>query len=179
MRETVRVPFAALQNILEGLFWQEADILGEHGEQAAHEEHGDFLWWMLLPLERLGDGRQPFGDGSRHLSGVASRIERQRVCPDANQSVPDFGPTKILNVDTVGSPIGELVERLPISAEIRIDLEAVADIAHDYEWRRLMTLRQEMDVVLGLSARVEHEYVPGTLSTSATTWRRVGDRQIE
>jgi hypothetical protein len=110
---------------------------------------------------------------------VASRIERQWVCPDSNQSVPDFRATKVLHVDAVGSPVRKLVERLPISPEIRIDLEAVADIAHDYEWRRLVTVRQETDIVLGLSTRVEHEYIPGTLSTPAPTRRRRGDRQIE
>jgi hypothetical protein len=62
---------------------------------------------------------------------------------------------------------------------MRIDLQAVAYVAHKDERGRLMPIWQEAHVVLGLPACVHHEHVPGPLGSPATSGsRRLGGQQV-
>jgi hypothetical protein len=48
-----------------------------------------------------------------------------------------------------------------LASEVGIDLEAMADIANDQEWRPAFARWQRLGVLLRLLARVQHENVPG------------------
>ena len=68
---------------------------------------------------------------------------------------------QILQIDAKAAAIGKLIEGFAIAAEVGVNLEAMADIAHDEEGRRLMGLRQQPRIALALRAGVVHENVPG------------------
>ena len=47
-----------LQQVAEAVLGDEADVLGEHGEQAAHQEAGDLVGGVALRPRRRGRGRR-------------------------------------------------------------------------------------------------------------------------
>ena len=63
----IRLVLAFAQQVAEGFLRQQFDILGEHGEQAAHQEHGHVIGVGSGRFQRLRDGGQTPGDRARHL----------------------------------------------------------------------------------------------------------------
>jgi hypothetical protein len=64
-----------------------------------------------------------------------------------------------INAKTV--PVGKLGVVLSLAGEVGINLEAMADIADNQEWRPAFGRGERLGVLLRLLARVQHENVPG------------------
>jgi len=159
--ELRRLGLAALQHALERGLGQEPDILGEHGEEAAHEEHGHLLGREAFRFQRLRHGGEALRDGAGDAGGVARRVERGRIGPDADEALAHGRVPQVVEVDPEASAVRELVVDLPVAAEVGVDLEAVADVADDEKRRRIVADRQQPHVGFGLLARIDHEHVPG------------------
>ena len=160
MLEGGRVRLARLERVLEGLVRQQANVFGEHREQAAHEKHGHFVGGMLLALQRLRDFRQPLGNGARNAGGVARRVQRLRRVPNVFQALANVRLAQILQIDAEALTVGELIEGFAVAAEVRIDLKTMANVADNDERRRRMTGRQQAHIVFSLNAGIHHEHVP-------------------
>ena len=166
-----------LEQRLEAVFRQQAHVLGEHGEEDAHEEHGHLLGRVTLLLQCLGHSGQPLRDVARDPCGVPGGIERHGLGPDGLQPLADGGVAQILQIDAEGGTIRELVVGLSVAAEICIDLDAVANVAHQHERWRLMGGGQETDIVFRLPPCVHHQDVPGSVGTATPARLRAGIRR--
>jgi hypothetical protein len=122
----------------EAVLRQQLDILGEHGEQAAHQEHRHVFRVVTLLFQCLRHRGQTLGDGARHPRGLPRRVQLHRIGPDARQPIANVLPPQILHVDTKGLTIGELRVVLPLAGEVGIDLDHVAHVAHQDERRPAM-----------------------------------------
>jgi len=131
-------------------------VLGEHAEQAAHEEARDQLRMMPFALQGAGhDGkmtRNPAGD----LGGAPGRVERERIGPDQAQPLADVRVAQGVERNAEGLGVRELAVALSGPAEVGIELEAVADIDDDQEGRPAMVDRQGLGIALGLAAGALH-----------------------
>jgi len=179
MAERLGALFALRQHVPERVFWQKADVLGEHGEQAAHEEHRHVFRRMSLRLQRLRHGREAFGDGAGHLGRFARWVERQRIAPDRSYERARLRLAQVFEIDAERAPVGKLVVGFPVAAKIGVDLEAMADVADDDERRRFVVLRQEAHIILRLPARVEHQHVPGALGAAPPARLRLAAEQVD
>ena len=181
--EGSRIVAAGEQQRLEGGIFEQLGALGEHGEEAAHQEQRHLL--RRVPrFQGLGDRRQPLGDLSRHARGMAGGIERQRVPPDHGDTRADLGPVQLVQIDAEILAIGKLDVVLALPGEVRPELEAVADIAEDQKGRPAMGSRQRPRIVLRLPAGVHHQHVPGPVGTAtaaraATTGRQAGQLLLQ
>nr|WP_294534772.1 hypothetical protein [uncultured Rhodoblastus sp.] len=174
----VGVALATFQHVLEGLFGQEADVLGEHGEKAAHKEHRDLFGRKSLRLQRLGNSRQTSGNVARDARRFLRRIEREGIGPDRRETFPHLRSAQVLKKNAKRLAVGELVEGFAVAPEVGIDLEAMADIADDDEGRRLMAGGQQADVIFGLAASIDHQHVPRETRPAPPARWRFGDEQI-
>lgn len=82
---------------------------------------------------------------------------------------------QILKIDAEGLAVGKLVEGFAVAAEVCVDLETVADIADEDEGRRLVIGGQQAHIILGLTACVEHQYVPRPLGAATPARGGLGD----
>ena len=167
MLEGLRVFFAAFQHLLERMFRQQAHILREHREEAAHQEHRDIFRRICLDLQSFGDSGQTLRDLARHAGRAAGGVKGERIGPDACEELAHGLLPQILQIDAEGAAVGELVEGFAVAAKVGVKLEAMADIADDEEGRRLVGLRQQARIALALRAGVHHQCVPGAADGSA------------
>ena len=167
--EILRRPDHTFQQLLEAPFRQQADILGEHGEQAAHEKFGDFLG-VVLSFQAAGDIREPLGNVAGDLGAAFGGIERMRIGPDRAQPGADFGLAQAGQRNGIAGAVGELGVILPLPGEIGIHLDDIADIDDQNEGRPAMLLGQGAGVILGLLLGLAHGLVPA----ARTAGRRAG-----
>ena len=80
-REALRIVDRIAQHRGEAAPAQQADVLGEHREQAAHQEIGDRFRRMAPPLQRLADDREARSDVARDLGRAAGGVETARIEP--------------------------------------------------------------------------------------------------
>lgn len=153
---------AIAQQRLEAVLGNELDILGEHREQAAHQEQR-YLLGVVLGFQRLRHRRQPLRDLARDAGGMACRIERFGRIPDRPDPLAHRLVAQIVEIDAEPLAVGELNVVFPLSGEVGIELETVSDIADDQEGRPAMRRRQCFGVVLGLAPRMQHHHVPGAV----------------
>ena len=109
----------------------------------------------------LGDFGEPFGDFARHLGRDLRGVELVRIEPDQAKPFADFLVAKVFQENAIALPIRELGVVLPLSAEVGVNLEAMADVADDQKWRPALRGRQRFRVILGLPAGAHHQDVPG------------------
>ena len=164
-QEGVGIVAAVAQQRLEGILADQPDILGEHREQAAHQEQRHLLG-IMVAFQRLRHRRQPFGNGAGDARGMARRIERERIAPDRGEALAHGLVAQIVEMDAVALPVGELDVVLTLPGEVGVEFEAVADIADDQEGRPAMRRRQRLGIVLGLAPGVEHQHVPGAVGAA-------------
>ena len=168
--EALRRFQAFAQQPLEAVGRDQADILGEHGEDAAHQEQRDIL--RIVPaLQRLRDGCEALGDLACCLGRLAGRVERVGIAPDACDPGPDGGIAQIFEIDPEAVPVGELGVVLPLPGEVRIELEAVADIAEDDEGRPAMRGGQSAAILFGLALGVQHHHVEAAIGAASSAQR--------
>jgi hypothetical protein len=159
-REGLRRRLLLLEQLGEAVLGQQADVLREHGEQAAHQEGRD-LPGVVVVLQALGDVRQPVGDVARDLRRAAGRVEGLRVGPDLLQAPAEVGVAQVLQVDAVGLPVGEVGVVLALAGEVGEHLDHVGNVDHQQERRVAVVDRQRAGVVGGLLAGLAHHRVPG------------------
>jgi hypothetical protein len=138
-------------------FGQQADVLGEHREQAARQEGGDALGGVLA-LQRLGDAGQAHGDVARGAGGAAGRVEAVRVFPDGLEAGADVVAGEVVELDAVAARVGKGRVAAAGAGEFGVELDDVADIDDHQEGRPAFVGRQVARVVLGLAAGA-HESV--------------------
>ncbi len=80
---------------------QQADVLGEHGEEAALEESGDDLRVVAVGFEGLGEPGEASGDVAGDLGGALAGIERVGIGEDQAQALADFRAAEIGEEDAV------------------------------------------------------------------------------
>jgi len=158
-----RVLLAFLQDLLEGFLRQQPDVLGEHREQAAHQKHRHVLCGIVLLLQRQRDLREAFGYIARHLGGCLRRIERFRMEPDFPESLANVVDAKVFEVNSKRLAVRELGVVLALPGRIRVDLDAMPDIADEDERRPAVRGRQRAGLFFRLPLGVEHQHVPGAI----------------
>ena len=135
-------------------------MLGEHREQAAHEEQGDALRVVAPLLQQPRDAGQPGRHVAGNGGGMAGGVERERRGPDRRQPVPDVLAPQIVERDAETGAVGELLVMFPLTGKIGEQLDHPADIDDDQEGRPAMLDRQGAGILLGLFARAAHQDVP-------------------
>ena len=94
-----------LQQLAKGALGDQADILGEHGEQATREKRGDGLGRVagdfFVPLQGLGQLGEFGGDGAGDARRAPRRVQRHRVEPDGAQAFADLGAAQVIEIDAM------------------------------------------------------------------------------
>ena len=165
--EVVGGGFAALEEVAEGGFGEEADILGEHGEEAAHEEVGGDFGRVAGGFEGFGDGGEAFGDGAGDAGGAAGGVEGAGVGPEGAEEGLGFGFAEVFEVDAEGLAIGELDVVAALAGEVGEDFDDVADVEDEDEGGPTVVGGEGAGVGFGLAAGVLHEDVPGAAGAAA------------
>gem|GEM_PF-2992592 len=132
---------------------QQADVFGEHREQAAGEETGDEFGVMAGAFERPGDARQMAGDLARDPRRGTRRVERQRVAPQHPQALAEAAFGEVGEPDAVRTRVGEGGIGGAGAREVGVQLDDLADIDDDQERRPALVGRQRAGVAFGLAAR--------------------------
>ena len=81
---------------------------------------------------------------------------------------------KVVHKNLVRSAIRKLAIIFALAGEVGIDLDAMPDVANEYERWPAIACRQRLGVVFRLPPRVYHQHVPGAIGTAAAL--RVGIR---
>ncbi len=134
--------------------------MGEHAEQAAHEEGRDGVRRVPL-LQPAGEAGEQLSNLQRDLRPAPRRVERERVGPDGGQAGADGGIAQLGQVDAEPLAVGEMAVVPPGAGEVGIDVEAEPHVADDEEGRRRLVTRQVADIAARLAKRAGHVLVPG------------------
>ncbi len=140
------------ESALAVLFGQQADVFGEHREQAAGEKAGDEFGWVARLFKRPRDARQMHGDFARDLGRGARGVERQRVEPQGFEACAEVFVGKIGQADAVRARVGERRVGGAGAGEVGVQLDDVADVDDDQERRPAFFGRQGAGVAFGLAA---------------------------
>jgi hypothetical protein len=105
----------------EELLGQKAHVLGEHGEQAAHEELGHQGLVVAVGFQLLGQVGQVPGDLARDLGRVLGRIEVERIVEEAAQGIPVLA--EVTQEQAVVLRVGEGLE-VAAAVEGRVEVDA-------------------------------------------------------
>ena len=157
----------------EGPVRQEAHVLGEHGEQAAHQEAGDGFGSSRSSrrrracgriLQGAGQSRQPLGDLARHAGAAPRWVQAHRVEPESAQELARVVVQQVGQVEPVMQRVGER-DVVPAGAgELGVERDGTAHVDDDQEGRPAVADfvgRQVAGVALGLLPRTFHGRVPG------------------
>jgi hypothetical protein len=133
---------AGFEELEEAVLREQLDILGEHGEERAHEEGGDRLGAMSGALEQLGEAAEFLRDGAGDLGGAAGGVEREGIGPDEAEAFADLGLREIEEAEAMGAGIGERDVGAAGAGEFGVELDGVADIDDDEKGRAAFAGRQ-------------------------------------
>ena len=147
------------EQVAEAVGREQADVFGEHGEQAAHQELGDAVGGVAGVFEAAGEFGELRGDRAGDARGLAAGIERERVEPDAAQAFADGRVAQVVERDAVAARVGEGRVGGARARELRVQLDAVADVHDDHERRAPFGRGQGAGVALGLAAGAQEGVV--------------------
>jgi len=145
-RERCGIAHQLFEQVGHQLYGEQAHILGEHGEEAPHEEFGDVAG-VVLALKALGDDRETTGNVAGDFGGFFRRVEAQRIGPDGFQPRLNGGIAQVLHGDAKTLGIGKLRIILSLAGKVGIELDDMADIDKDDEGRIAVFDRQMAGVV--------------------------------
>ena len=141
-RKEGRIIVASLQHIAKAVLGQQFHVFGEHGEKAAHEKERDRLGIIELlavlalgVFEMFGNLGQPFRHLARGLGRDLGRIEFVRIEPNQAKTFANFFLPKLFEINAKTLPVGKLRVVFSLAGEVGINLEAMANVANDEEWR--------------------------------------------
>ena len=142
------------EQVHEGVLGQQADVFGEHGEEAALEESGDDLGVVAVVFEGLGE----LGEAALATSRVTSA-----ACLEGSS---EWGSVQILRrrsrisgrwrsvrMDAVGGGVREALVMAAGAGELGVEIDGVADIADDEKRRAALGGGQGGDVARGPGGR--------------------------
>lgn len=144
----------------EGAVRQEAHVLREHAEEAAREELGGDLRLVAAGLEALRQLGEVSGDLAGDIGADLGGIERGGLRPDEAQALPHVLAGEVFERDAEAAWIGEREVGLARLGEVRIDLDAVADIADEDEGRVRLLGGEGAHITLGLAFGADHGIAP-------------------
>jgi hypothetical protein len=116
----------------EAAIRQMACILGEHGEEAPHQEFGD-VPGVVLAFEALSDGGKATSNVAGDFGGFLGGIEAVRVGPGRLEAGLDGGIAQLVHIDAEALRIGELGIVFALAGKVGMELDDVADIDKDDE----------------------------------------------
>ncbi len=151
--------FDGFEEVGETAFGEEADIFGEHAEEAAAEEFGDFLRGVSGGFEGFGEFGEVAGDFGGDFGGFASGIEAEGIGPDESELVADFFVREISEADAGMARVGKWEIGFTGLRKVGVEFEGVADIDHDEEWRIFLSVGESANVTFGLAAGADHGVV--------------------
>ncbi|MNS45412.1 hypothetical protein D3C72_778790 [compost metagenome] len=166
--ELVRVTAIAFQKTPETLVLDQAHAVGEHGEDALHDEQGRLIGPRRLghrigssvhaerhaPADGADQPGQARGDVGRHLGHARGGVQAHRIGPDPPQPIPHRLVAQVRHLDTIAGAVGERGIGLALPPEVRPQLDGPAYVHNDDEGRPLV---QGLGVVLGLTLGVAHQ----------------------
>ena len=160
------------EEVGEAVGREEVDVLGEAGEDAAHEERGDGFRGVIL-FEGSGEGGEVAGDVAGDAGGDAAGVEREGVEPDGAEAVANELEREVFEADAVGEGIGEGDVGLAGAGEIGEEFDGIADVDDDEEGGPALVGGERFGVLLGLIAGTEHGLIPagGIASGGSATVR--------
>jgi hypothetical protein len=100
-REELRLFAGFLQQAGEAALGQQSHILGEHGEQAAHQERRHAVGAVAGALQRTGERGELRGDLARDAGRTPRGVERQGLIPDRAQGRADRLLTQVFKAQSV------------------------------------------------------------------------------
>ncbi len=150
----------AFEQAAEAVLGQQAHVFGKHAEEAAGEELGDELGRVFLLFERTREDGEVAGDFAGDFGADFRRVERERVEPDAAETLADGGVAEIIEAEAEAARIGISLVGAASLGEVGIDLDAVADIDDEEEGRGRFVGGEVAGVALGLAFGAPHGVVP-------------------
>ena len=138
---------------------QQSHGLGEHAEDRPHKECRHVLG-RVPGLQHHGQLGQQCSDLARDLHPAARRVERVGISPDGAEALAQRRVTQVGQVDAEAGRVGELAVVLAQAGEVRIEVEAEADVADDQEGRVAFRRRHVPCVAFGLTAGAQHVLGP-------------------
>jgi hypothetical protein len=105
--EAAGVALQFVEQAGEAVGGQQADVLGEHAEQAAGEEVGHHFGLVPGFLERFGEFGQVGGDFAGDLSAAFGGVEGGGVGPYRAQAFADLVLGQVIQLDAVGGGSGK------------------------------------------------------------------------
>lgn len=157
----------AVEELLEAALGEEADILGEHGEEAALQKTGDGLRRVAIGFERLRELGEAGGDVAGHLGGALGGVERVGIGKDEAQALDDLGTMQVGEQNAVVFRIGKPLVAPAGAGELGVEVEGMADIADDEKWRAAVASREVRDVVAPLVVSALEGFVECGAATAA------------
>ena len=140
---------------------QQAHVLGEHGEEAPHEEAGDAVGIVAAALQRGRDFGEVLGEGAGDGGGAPRGVERERIRPHLPQRGADALVAQVVEEDTVARLVGERDVVLALPREVGVQVDAVADVHHEQEGRPAVGVGEGAGVAEGLVLGPRHGALPG------------------
>ena len=121
----------------ESWFGQQFDArrTGEHGEQAAHEEHRHLFRVVSRVFQRFDTLARRSAISLVDPGGFARRVQVLGVGPDAREPLADFRAAEVFQIDAERLAVGELRVVFPLAGEVGIGLDHMADVADQDEGR--------------------------------------------
>ena len=160
----------AFQQPQESPVVDQPNAVGEHGEDALHDEQRRLFGLSRsvhpvqpnLPsvVDRSHQPGQPRRDGRGHLGRLGGRVQRHGLCPDPAQAVPHLGRAKLIQRDPIACTVGERRVDLALTREVGPKLDRSPDV-HDHQKRGPFI--QRLGVVLGLSLGRSHQPIQRVL----------------
>ncbi len=132
---------------------------------------------MPLGLQRPREPSQQFGYVACDPRSLLGGIERMRLLPDAAKPVAQLRIPQVGQVDPEGLAVRELSVVLAGAGEVRVEVEAEADIADDQKWRIALGRGQVARVAFGLAPRGQHGARPSGRVTDMSSAFHLGSAE--
>ena len=129
---------------------------------------------MPTRLKPPGDGGEIIGNLARRLGGAGGRVERLGVGPDQRQPLAHLLVMQVVQHDAVGGPVRELGIGFAGAGEVRVHVDAIANIRDQQDRRPAMIGRQRLGIAFGLALGLEHGAGPAGRSASRGAARDAG-----
>jgi hypothetical protein len=129
--ETGAIVLDGFQEFGETAIGQEADILGEHAEEAAAEKFGNCMRGVTIGFEGFSEFGEVAGDFASDFGGLTRGVEREWIGPDEAEALAGFLVAKVGEADAEMRRVGKREVGFTGLGEIGVNLEAFADIDDD------------------------------------------------
>ena len=151
----------ALEEVGEAVLWQDADVFGEHGEDALHQKARGHFGRRALFAVGARDGGEFVGDLLADFCGLLGAVEAVGVEPDGAQALAHVRVAEVFEREPRLARVGKQGVIAAAPGKVGEDFELVADVGDDHE--RRSGARFGLDVAgigAGLGQRLVHGAPP-------------------